>query len=273
MQKAPRSKKYSQNSSNAGRTCKRLCSTAIASLWCICLSAGDPAWDKDSSTINRMDDMLKAIETSARLTSSYTAVDKISRPVLAAIAKVDRSKFVPERSSNQAFENHPLGIGYGQTISQPFIVALMTHLVDPQPGDRILEIGTGSGYQAAIAAELVAHVYSIEIVPELAHSAERRLESLGYTNVSIKTGDGWYGWPEEAPFDGILVTAVGSSVPPQLLSQLANGGKLIMPLGDADGDQELTVVTRDSAGDLSTRNVLPVRFVPMTGEGILTLRE
>ena len=162
MQKAPCSKKYSQNSSSAGRTCQWLYSIAIASLWCICLSAGNPAWGKDSSTINRMDDMLKAIETSTRLTSSYTAVDKISRPVLAAIAKVDRSKFVPERSLNQAFENHPLGIGHGQTISQPFIVALMTHLVDSQPGDRILEIGTGSGYQAAIAAELVAHVYSID---------------------------------------------------------------------------------------------------------------
>ena len=273
MQKAPHSKKYSQNSSSVEITCKWLRRTAIASLWCICLSLVDPAWGKDSSTINRMDDMLKAIETSTRLTSSYTAVDEISRTVLAAIAQVDRSEFVPERSLNRAFENHPLRIGHGQTISQPFIVALMTHLIDSQPGDRILEIGTGSGYQAAIAAELVTHVYSIEIVPELARSAARRLKSLGYTNVSIRTGDGWYGWPEEAPFDGILVTAVASSVPLQLLSQLANGGKLVMPLGDADGDQELAVVTRDSAGELSTRNVLPVRFVPMTGEGILTLRE
>ena len=273
MQNAPHSKTYSRNSSSIGVSCKWLCSTAIASLWCICLAIGDPAWGKDSSTINRMDDMLKAIETSTRLTSSYTGVDTISRPVLAAIAQVDRSEFVPERSLNQAFENHPLGIGHGQTISQPFIVALMTHLLDSQAGDRILEIGTGSGYQAAIAAELVTHVYSIEIVAELARSADRRLKSLGYTNVSIKTGDGWYGWPKEAPFDGILVTAVALSVPPQLLSQLANGGKLVMPLGDADGDQELAVVTRNSAGELSTRNVLPVRFVPMTGEGILTLRE
>ena len=252
---------------------KKLISIAVIFLWNSVPSVAEVTLSQVFSDSDGMNRMLAAIETSTHMTAAYTGVKAISQEVMTAMAKVDRAQFVPKHSVHDAFENQPLRIGYDQTISQPFIVALMTHLVVSQPGDRILEIGTGSGYQAAIAAELVAHVYSIEIVPELARSAERRLESLGYTNVSIKTGDGWYGWPEEAPFDGILVTAVGLSVPPQLLSQLANGGKLIMPLGDADGDQELAVVTRDSAGDLSTRNVLPVRFVPMTGEGILTLRE
>ena len=211
-----------------------------------------------------MNRMMVAIENSTRMTTAYTGVEAISHEVIEAIEKVDRALFVPEDAVEDAFENHPLRIGYGQTISQPFIVALMTHL---------LEIGTGSGYQAAVAAELASQVYTVEIISELAASADKRLKSIGYSNIFVKAGDGWYGWPEAAPFNGILVTAVAPEIPPQLLTQLAVGGKLVMPVGHARGNQELVLITRHSPDEISAKDILPVRFVPFTGEGILTLRE
>ena len=217
--------------------------------------------------------MLKAIEKTTHATRFYTDVKTISDDVMQALAKVNRAQFVPENAVEDAFENHPLRIGYGQTISQPFIVALMTHLLEIEPDDRILEIGTGSGYQAAVAAELASQVYTLEIIAELAASADKRLKSIGYSNIFVKAGDGWYGWPEAAPFDGILVTAVAPEIPPQLLTQLAVGGKLVIPVGHARGNQELVLITRHSPDEISSKDILPVRFVPFTGEGILTLRE
>ena len=252
---------------------KKLILVAVVFLWSSIPSVAEVTLSQVFSESDGMNRMLAAIETSTRMTTAYTGVKAISQEVMTAMAKVDRAQFVPKHSVHDAFENQPLRIGYGQTISQPFIVALMLHLLQLQPDDRVLEVGTGSGYQAAVTAELAAHVHTIEIIPELARSADRRLKSLGYTNISVRTGDGWYGWPEEAPFDGILVTAVAQEVPPWLLAQLAVGGRLVMPVGEVWGDQELVLLTRDTTGVINTREVLPVRFVPMTGEGILTLRD
>jgi len=179
--------------------------------------------------------------------------------VLAAITEVPRHLFVPDAAASRAYSDAPLPIGHGQTISQPFIVASMTELVDPQPGDKVLEIGTGSGYQAAVLARLVARVYSIEIVPELADSARARLRELGYDNVEVITGDGYAGLPEHAPFDAIVVTAAPAQVPPALVEQLAVGAKLVIPVGV--GRQELRVIERTESGVVE-HSEYPVRFVP-----------
>jgi protein-L-isoaspartate(D-aspartate) O-methyltransferase len=210
--------------------------------------------------------MMDAIRRDVRQTASYTGRRALAPQVLDAMARVRRHVFVPEGAEAFAYENRPLGIGRGQTISQPFIVALMTDLLEPAADHRVLEIGTGSGYQAAILGELVAEVYTIEIIPELAQSAAQRLATLGYDNVHVQAGDGWYGWPDEAPFDGIIVTAVGEEVPPRLLEQLAPGGRLVLPLGPEHGGQMLTVVTRGDGGEVQRRDVLPVQFVPLTGD-------
>jgi protein-L-isoaspartate(D-aspartate) O-methyltransferase len=212
------------------------------------------------------DAMLQAIREDARETAPWTGRKAIGPEVMAAMARVPRASFVPSESSHLAYYNFPLGIGHGQTISQPFIVALMTDLLDTAPDHRVLEIGTGSGYQAAILAELVAEVYTIEIIPELAESAAQRLRDLGYDGVRVRTGDGWYGWPGKAPFDGILVTAVSERPPPDLVDQLAPGGRMVLPLGPADGAQMLSVIDKDSSGAVSRRDVLPVAFVPLTGD-------
>ncbi len=184
--------------------------------------------------------------------------------VLAAIGKVPRHEFVPERQRNQAYDDHPLPIGYGQTISQPYIVAFMTEKLDPQPTDRVLEIGTGSGYQAAVLAELVAKVYTIEIVEPLAQRAKADLQRLGYTNVLVRAGDGYQGWPDAAPFDAIIVTCAPDKVPQPLTEQLKDGGRMIIPIGEI-WDQKL-VLLHKRGQRLEKTVVLPVRFVPMTGE-------
>ena len=183
--------------------------------------------------------------------------------VIGAMMKVPRHRFVPEGKKSMAYDDGPLPIGEGQTISQPYIVALMTELLEPEPGDRILEIGTGSGYQAAVLAEIVDTVYSIEIICELQERADSTLKALGYKNVITRCGDGYIGWPEAAQFDGIIVTAAPERVPEPLLDQLKEGAKLVIPIGDYM--QYLEVYTR--AGDKfeKERNV-PVRFVPMTGK-------
>lgn len=209
--------------------------------------------------------MIEAIKDDTRRTADYTGVAELDPRVIAAMSDVERDKFVPWSAKIAAYVNRPLPIGHGQTISQPFIVALMTHLMEPREGDRVLEIGTGSGYQAAVLAELVESVYTIEIIPELAESASERLAGLGFDNVHVKTGDGWYGWPEVAPFDAIMVTAVGEDVPGELVRQLKPGGRIVLPVG-TDWDQNLVVVEKAADGTTSRRDVLPVRFVPLTGD-------
>ncbi len=184
--------------------------------------------------------------------------------VLAALGRVPRHEFVPEHYRDLAYDDRPLPIGYGQTISQPYIVAFMTEKLDPRPTDRVLEIGTGSGYQAAVLAELVAEVYTIEIVERLAQRARADLQRLGYTNVLVRAGDGYQGWPEAAPFDAIIVTCAPDKVPQPLTEQLKDGGRLIIPLGEI-WDQKL-VLLRKRGQRLEQTAVLPVRFVPMTGE-------
>lgn len=210
--------------------------------------------------------MLAEIAEMTRYSVDYTGVREIDAEVVEAMRLVDRAAFVPEEQRVFAFANRPLEIGHGQTISQPFIVALMTHMLDVQKSDVVLEIGTGSGYQAAVLAKLAKTVYTIEIVEALAQSAAERLLNRGYENVSVRVGDGWFGWPEVAPFDKIMVTAVAPKLPPQLLDQLRVGGTMVLPVGEYDGYQELIFVEKLPDGDVHERVILPVRFVPMTGE-------
>ncbi|MCM8596496.1 protein-L-isoaspartate(D-aspartate) O-methyltransferase [Accumulibacter sp.] len=188
----------------------------------------------------------------------------ISDPaVLRAMATVPRHEFVPRELRRYAYDDNPLPIGHGQTISQPYVVAFMTEKLEPRPGDRVLEIGTGSGYQAAILAGLVREVYSVEIVEALARRAESDLNRLGYRNVRVRHGDGYQGWPEAAPFDAIIVTCAPDHVPQPLVDQLRDGGRMVIPVGGS-GQQELFLL-RKQAGKLRREAVLPVRFVPMTG--------
>jgi protein-L-isoaspartate(D-aspartate) O-methyltransferase len=183
--------------------------------------------------------------------------------VLQAMRSTPRHLFVPEPLRSQAYEDYPLPIGHGQTISQPYIVALMTELLDPQPGQKVLEVGTGSGYQAAVLSPLVGQVLSIEIIPELAKSSAELLKKLGYKNVVVREGDGYLGWPEEAPFDRIILTAAPPNIPEALIRQLKAGGKLVAPVGESPFGQELVVVDKTADGKLRRRSIIPVRFVPM----------
>lgn len=192
--------------------------------------------------------------------------------VLRAMLKVPRHEFVPADQVDQAYRDHPLPIGYGQTISQPYIVAWMTELLELQPGERVLEIGTGSGYQAAVLAELGGlEVYSIEIVPELAERAAARLEALGYDQVKVKQGDGYYGWEEYAPFDAIIITAAPDHLPAPLAAQLKDGGRIVVPIGPPGGYQNLWKFV-SQAGELIAYNLGAVSFVPFTGEGVTRAR-
>jgi protein-L-isoaspartate(D-aspartate) O-methyltransferase len=185
--------------------------------------------------------------------------------VLAAMETVPRHEFVPDDYLSMSYADHPLPIGYGQTISQPYIVALMTENLELSPGDRVLEIGTGSGYQAAILAELDAQVYTIEIIPELAQAAEKRLSALGYANIKVLNADGYYGWEDEAPFDAVIVTAAPDHLPQPLIQQLAEGGRLIIPIGPIGAVQTLWLF-ESSGGELTALNLGLVSFVPLTGE-------
>jgi protein-L-isoaspartate(D-aspartate) O-methyltransferase len=181
--------------------------------------------------------------------------------VLQALRDVKRHLFVPSGEVESAYEDHPLSIGHGQTISQPYIVALMTEAIEPQPTDRVLEIGTGSGYQAAVLSKLVKEVYSIEIVEPLGRAAAERLKTLGYDNVTVRVGDGYKGWPEKAPFDAIVVTAAPPEIPQALVDQLAEGGSMVLPVGTAF--QELMLVEKKKGGEITKRVITAVRFVPM----------
>lgn len=205
---------------------------------------------------------MAAVSGYARLIGPEEADDP---RVLRALHDVPRIAFVVPEWKAEAEADTALPIKHGQTISQPTIVALMTHLLQPSPTDRVLEVGTGSGYQAAILSRLVGHVWTIEIVPELAQSAAATLERHGYLNVTVCAGDGWAGWPEEAPFDRIIVTAAPTHVPEALVSQLKPGGRMVVPVGPRDEVQRLMLVEKDAGGAVATRIVTDVRFVPMTG--------
>nr|WP_235044673.1 protein-L-isoaspartate(D-aspartate) O-methyltransferase [Methylohalobius crimeensis] len=183
-----------------------------------------------------------------------------------ALREVPRHLFVDPPHRHQAYKNRPLPIGYGQTISQPYIVALMTALLEPQPDHTVLEIGTGSGYQAAVLSRLVKKVYTVEIIEPLAEQARKRLRELGYANVEVRLGDGYHGWKEHAPFDGIVVTAAASHIPQPLVQQLKPGGRMIVPVGGHFLTQSLLLVEKDRGGRVITRQLLPVRFVPLTGK-------
>ena len=182
---------------------------------------------------------------------------------LAAMRAVPRHEFVPPDQRSLSYENTPLPIGHGQTISQPIVVAFMTQVIVPRPGMRVLEVGTGSGYQAAVLQEAGCRVWTIEIFGPLAREARKRLDRLGYRNVVVRHGDGYAGWPDEAPFDAIVVTAGADSIPPALIGQLAAGGRLVMPVGDPALDQELVLVEKHATGRLTSRRILPVQFVPL----------
>ncbi|MGH6918882.1 MAG: protein-L-isoaspartate(D-aspartate) O-methyltransferase [Geminicoccaceae bacterium] len=208
--------------------------------------------------------MLGTIERHARSATDALGHDHIDPDVMRVMGQLPRHAFVPDNMQDQAYDDRPLPIGYSQTISQPFIVALMTDLLALEPDDVVLEVGTGSGYQAAVLAELVDKVHSIEIIPGLAESAAERLDALGFDNVETHQGDGYYGVEAAAPFDAIVVTAAATSVPPPLISQLKPGGRMVIPVGTSFSLQHLMIVEKDPSGRVRTRQTLPVRFVPLT---------
>lgn len=210
--------------------------------------------------------MIADIEHEARLTGDSTGRSSLSQAVMDAMARVPRESFVPPDMAEHAYANGPLPIGDGQTISQPFIVALMTDLLEPSPNHRVLEVGTGCGYQAAVVAELVHEVHSIEAVSALGEAASRRLDELGYTNVEVAVGNGRPGWPSAAPFDGIIVTAGAEEIPQAWLDQLAPGGHLVVPVGGGFRGQQLIRVRKDLEGNTTREPILPVAFVPLTGK-------
>jgi len=230
---------------------------------CICLQV-EPVKADDSLQAKR-NQMIRLIEQDVLDTSAYLKRSSLDRRVLEAMARVPRHEFVPTDLVDRAYLNRPLPIGHGQTISQPYIVAIMTDLLDLKPQHKVLEIGTGSGYQAAVLAALETRVWSIEIIEPLGQQAKTRLQRLGFGSVEVRIGDGYYGWPEHAPFDAIIVTAAANHIPPPLVKQLAVGGKMIIPLGSRFSTQELILITRVNEDELVTRLVLPVRFVPLTG--------
>ncbi len=219
--------------------------------------AGDEDW--------RLPFLLDDLRDEVRDTASYTGRSALTAGVLEAFRSVPRHLFVADELQSSAYANHPLPIGHGQTISQPYIVALMTDLIAPCAEDRVLEVGTGSGYQAAVLSRLVKQVYSIEIIAPLAEQARRRLQQLGFGNVDVCAGNGHLGWPEHAPYDAIVVTAAAASVPPALFEQLRPGGRLLMPVGRQLAGQTLILYEKDAQGALSERRILPVVFVPLTG--------
>jgi protein-L-isoaspartate(D-aspartate) O-methyltransferase len=212
-----------------------------------------------------MESMLQDIEIEVKLTRHLTGKDALSERVMTAIKQVPRRHFVPEELQQYAFYNGPLPIGSGQTISQPYIVALMSDLLNPQADDTVLEIGTGSGYQSAILACLVRQVYSMEIIEKLSIAARERLDKLGYENIELRSGDGYYGWPEHALYNGIIVTAAAPHIPQALIDQLRVGARLVIPVGRPYGCQELRVLQKNADGSIETQTILEVSFVPLTG--------
>ena len=230
------------------------------------LAAADAASAAEDAYRQQRLELVATIADNVRDTSLYLDREALDPRVMAALSKVPRHLFVPQSERGHAYENRPLPIGHGQTISQPYIVAIMSDLLKLEPGDRVLEIGTGSGYQAAVLAELVDQLYSMEIIEPLAERARTLLDQLDYQRVHSRVGDGYYGWPEQAPFDAIMVTAAAGHIPPPLVAQLKPGGRMLIPVGSRFMAQQLIVVTKDADGSVRTRQILPVRFVPLTGE-------
>jgi protein-L-isoaspartate(D-aspartate) O-methyltransferase len=229
------------------------------------MTASSIAGSADGYTAARQE-LVREIEAGVRRERAALGKEALDPRVIAAIGKVPRHEFVPEDLRGLAYVNRPLPIGHDQTISQPFIVAIMTDLLALPLGGRVLEVGTGSGYQAAVLAELGVDVYTIEIVEPLGRQSKALLERLGYRNVQVRVGDGFAGWPEAAPFDGIIVTAAAAETPPPLLAQLKPGGRMIIPLEGGFGHQDLVLIEKDAAGRVSREVILPVVFVPLTGE-------
>lgn len=210
--------------------------------------------------------MVQEIEQDVQATSTYIGRTQLNQEVMRAMAKVPRHEFVPEEGQGNAYRNRPLPIGYGQTISQPYIVALMTDLLAISQEAKVLEVGAGSGYQAAVLSLLVKEVHSIEIIPELARQCRTRIARLGYGNITVHEGDGYYGLASEAPFDAIVVTAAASYIPPPLVQQLKPGGRMVIPVGTAFAVQHLMLIEKNDQGEVAMRQVLPVQFVPLTGK-------
>jgi protein-L-isoaspartate(D-aspartate) O-methyltransferase len=210
--------------------------------------------------------MLNDIEMEVHLTRHLIGKNSLNDRVMTAMKKVPRHEFLPPDLRYCAYDNGPAPIGSGQTISQPYIVALMSDLLDTKPSDIILEIGSGSGYQAAVLSQLVQQVYSVEIIEDLSTTARKRLDKLGYSNVEVRNGDGYFGWPEHAPYDGIIVTAAAPHIPQPLIDQLRTGARLVIPVGFPYSYQELMVVEKRAYGEIETQMVLGVSFVPLTGE-------
>jgi protein-L-isoaspartate(D-aspartate) O-methyltransferase len=227
---------------------------------CLLLFVASPATGDDRSADREA--MVDEIRRYALLSGDEPFDDA----VMTSMGEVQRHRLIPSDQQRFAYENRPLPIGYGQTISQPYIVALMTDLVEPDADDLVLEIGTGSGYQAAVLAGIVGKVYSIEIIEPLADRARRHLGDLGYTNVVTKLGDGYYGWKAHAPFDAIVVTAAASHVPPPLVEQLKPGGRMVIPVGGRFMTQQLLLIEKTENSEITTRQIAAVRFVPLTGE-------
>jgi protein-L-isoaspartate(D-aspartate) O-methyltransferase len=235
------------------RTCFAFALTAVA--------PSDAASVDDAARLRAR--MVEDVAAMARETGRETGRPTFSSRVMEALRRVERHRFVPTPLYGDAYDNRPLPIGSGQTISQPYIVALSTDLLDLEPRHRVLEIGTGSGYQAAVLAELVQHVSTVELLPALGEQARARLAQLGYTNVDVRIGDGYAGWPERAPFDRILVTAAAPSVPEALVLQLKPGGRMVIPVGSGPFGQQLVLLEKAADGSVTKRNVLAVRFVPL----------
>lgn len=239
---------------------------AAASMLVAVRAFGQPAPAEPDYAARRAD-LVREVERNVRATRSYTDRRELDEQVMAALAAVPRHEFVPIELRDDAYQNRPLPIGQGQTISQPYIVALMTDLAGVDESSVVLEVGTGSGYQAAVLAEIVEHVYTIEIVEPLGRRAAETLERLGYDNVTVRIGDGYLGWPEAAPFDAIIVTAAPEQIPEPLIEQLAAGGRLVVPVGAQGQAQTLQWLEKDPAGGLRVVDVLPVVFVPLTRDG------
>jgi protein-L-isoaspartate(D-aspartate) O-methyltransferase len=225
----------------------------------IAANADDPQYKLDSVA------PWVEVDAQIRLLAPELGFSTLSKPLAAALRAVPRAEFVPAEQRRFADQNRPLPIGYGQTISQPLIVAMMTALLDVEPGDRVLELGTGSGYQAAILDQIGVEVSSIEIIPELAERARATLDRLGHERVRTRIGDGYFGWPDADPFDAIIVTAAADHIPPPLIRQLKPGGRMVVPVGSRFATQKLVLVERDPGGVVRTREIIPVTFVPLTG--------
>ena len=251
-----------------GRTFGRmLCGVLVVFFGVSCSAAEDPAptQDDEDAAWSRPRSDERSDERRRMVDEQIAARGLTNEKVLAAMRSVPRHWFVPKDLQRDAYRDRPLPIGHGQTISQPYIVALMTERLKVTSTDKVLEVGTGSGYQAAMLSELTPHVFTIEIIRELAEPAAKRLKDHGYAAVTTKTGDGYYGWEEHGPYDGIIVTAAAAHVPPPLVKQLKPGGRMVIPVGSPFRVQQLMLVEKDAKGKITSRVITPVRFVPLTG--------